>query len=187
VHGVDPAPAAQPEEGEMNGPRLMVLLIAVLALIAAGCGGDDSNEASGDDSAVVTETSGGDDDSTTTTDDEGSTATSDDDGIELEGECAEFAGLSAKLQNALSGSSDLNADAFDELADQVPEEIRDDYEVLAANFRELAEALEDVNLSSGATPSAEDLAKLQEVSQSLDTPEVREAAENIEAWAEENC
>jgi hypothetical protein len=167
----------------MNARRLAVLLLAALALLAAGCGGDDGgDEAAGTTDTAIVE----DDDSTTTTDDEGTT-TSDDDGIELEGECAEFAGLSARLQNALSGSGDLDADAFDELADQVPEEIRDDYEVLAANFRELAEALEDLDLSSGETPSPEDLAKLQEVSQSLDTPEVREAAENIEAWAEENC
>jgi hypothetical protein len=168
----------------MNARRLAVLLLAALALLAAGCGSDDG----GDEAAGTTDTAIVEDDtSTETTDGDGSETMTDDDGTALEGECAEFAGLTAKLQSALSGSGDLDADAFDELADQVPDEIKDDYEVLAANFRELAEALEDVDLSGGATPSAEDLAKLQEVTQSLDTPEVREAAENIEAWAEENC
>lgn len=155
-----------------------MLLLAVLALAAAGCGGDDDgDEAAGTtETAIVEETGTTDDDSTT-----------EDAGSALEGECAELAGISARLQQALTGSGELNADAFDELADEVPEEIRDDYEVLAANFRELAEALEGVDLSGGQTPSAEDLAKLQELSQTFDDPDVQQAAENIEAWARESC
>ena len=168
----------------MNARRLAVMLLAALALLAAGCGGDDG----GDEAAGTTDTAIVEDDSSTETTDDDATTTSD--GIELEGECAEFAGLSAKLSQALGGSSsDLSSatEVFDELADQVPDEIRDDYEVLAANFRELAEALEGVDLTSGETPSPEVLAQLQEVTQSLDTPEVREATANIEAWAAENC
>ena len=176
----------------MNGRRLAVLLLAALALLVAGCGGDDGgDEAAGTtDTAVVedtdsTETTEG---STTATDEE--STTSDDDGVALEGECARFAGLSAKLQQAVSGTSgDLESatEVFEEIADQVPEEIRDDYEVLAANFRELAEALKGIDLTSGQAPSAEALQKLQEVASKLDTPEARKATENIEAWARENC
>lgn len=173
----------------MNGRRLAVLLLAALALLAAGCGGDDENEASDETETTIVETT--DDDATETDDDATETddATEDDDDA-LGGECAEFAGLSARLSQALSGSSsDLGSasEVFDELADQVPAEIQDDYEVLADNFRELADALEGVDLSAGETPSQEDLARIQEITQSLDTPEVREAAENIEAWATENC
>ena len=173
----------------MNGRRLAVLLLAALALLAAGCGGDDENEASYETETTIVETT--DDDATETDDDATETddATEDDDDA-LGGECAEFAGLSARLSQALSGSSsDLGSasEVFDELADQVPAEIQDDYEVLADNFRELADALEGVDLSAGETPSQEDLARIQEITQSLDTPEVREAAENIEAWATENC
>jgi hypothetical protein len=169
----------------MNARRLAVLPLVALALLATGCGGDDG----GDEAAATTDTAIVEDSSTGTTDDDGST-TSSDDSVGLEGECAEFAGLSARLSQALGGStSDLNSatEVFDEVADQVPDEIRDDYEVLAANFKELAKALEGIDLSGDATPSAEDLAKLQGVSQSLDTPEVRQATENIEAWAAENC
>lgn len=174
----------------MNGQRLAVLLLAALALLVAGCGGDDESDAS-DETAIVETTN---DDGTETADDDG-TATETDDATDdgsaaLEGECAEFAGLSAKLSQALSGSSsdlDSASEVFDELADQVPDEIQDDYEVLADNFRELADALEGVDLSGGSAPSQEDLAKIQELTQTLDTPEVREAAQNIEAWATENC
>ena len=165
----------------MNGRRFGVLLLAVLALAAAGCGGDDDgDEAAGTtETAIVEETETTDDDSTTT-----------EAGGALGGECAEFAGLSAKLSQALGGTSgDLESatGVFDELADQVPDEIRDDYQVLAENFSKLAEALKDVDLSAGATPSPEDLAKIQEVTQSLDSAEVQEASQNIEAWASENC
>ena len=180
----------------MNGRRLAVLLLAALALLVAGCGGDDSNDAAGETDTVVVDDTGSsattDDDSTETSDD--ATETDDDTtetgGGVLEGECAEFAGLSARLSQALSGStSDLDSASgvFDELADQVPDEIRDDYRVLADNFRELASALEGVDLSSGEAPSPEVLAKIQEITQSMDSAEVQEASQNIEAWAKENC
>ena len=171
----------------MKGRRIAVLLLAALALVAAGCGGDDSNEASGDTDTAVVE-----DSDTTTESDDSATETEDatDASGALTGECAEFAGLSAKLSQAFAGSSsdlDSATEVFDELADQVPEEIRDDYEVLAKNIKEFADELKDLGLASGETPSPEDLAKLQEITQSLDSAEVREASQNIEAWAQANC
>jgi hypothetical protein len=48
--------------------------------------------------------------------------------------------------------------------------------VLAANFRELAAALEGVDL---AAPSPEDIAKIQEITQSMDSADVQEASRNI--------
>ncbi len=39
----------------MNGRRLTVLALAVLALAAAGCGGDDSTEAAGDTGTTAVE------------------------------------------------------------------------------------------------------------------------------------
>jgi hypothetical protein len=167
--------------------RLAVLLLAALALLVAGCGGDDSDSsASGDDAAVVeTETTATTDDTATEEED----ATTDDGTAALTGECANFAGLAAKLQTAFAGTTGIDsaAEVFDEVADQVPEEIRDDYQVLADNFKELADALKGIDLTSGETPSPEALAKLQELSTKLDTPEVRQATENLEAWARENC
>ena len=79
------------------------------------------------------------------------------------------------------------SEVFDELAEQVPEEIRDDYQVLADNFKEFADALKGVDLASGKTPDAETLAKLQEAATSLDSAEVQQASKNIEAWAQANC
>ena len=173
----------------MKGRRIAVLLLAALALVAAGCGGDDSNEAADDtDTAVV------DDSGTTTESDDSATetedATADSGSGALTGECAAFAGLSAKLSQAFAGTSgdlDSATEIFDQVADEVPEEIRDDYEVLANNIKEFADELKELNLAAGETPSAEDIAKLQEIAQGLDSAEVREASQNIEAWAQANC
>ena len=166
---------------------LAALLLAALALFVAGCGGDDGSDSASSDTAVV-ETESSDDGTETEASDDAMSATEDDD--ELGGECLKFADLGTKLQSAFgSGSGDIDdvSDVFDELADRVPEEIRDDYQVLADNFKEFAEALEGVDLSSGATPDAETLAKLQQAASSMDQPEVRQASENIEAWVSENC
>ena len=175
----------------MNKRWLAALLLAALALFVAGCGGDDGSDSASSDTAVVETEATDDDDATETeaSDDGTATDATEDDG-ELGGECAELAGLGSKLQGAFgSGSGDIDSvsEVFDELAERVPEEIRDDYQVLADNFKEFAEALEGVDLSSGATPDAETLAKLQEAATSMDQPEVQQASENIEAWVTANC
>ncbi len=172
---------------DVNGRRLAALLIAVVALVAAGCGGSDNNEASSDTvTAVATETTSMD---TTSTSDTSGTSTDSSVG-NLSGECAQFAGVSTKIAESLSGQNaniEDAAKAFDEIASQVPDEIKDDYQVIAENFSKIAEALKGVDLTSGKAPSAEALAKLQEVSTSMDSAEVQQATKNIEAWVQQNC
>jgi hypothetical protein len=167
----------------MKGWRLAALLLAALALLAAGCGGDDSDEASDAADTAVVETDASDD-----AGDTDMTETEDADAA-LGGECAEFAGLGAKLQSAfgVGGDVDSASEVFDELADRVPEEIRDDYRVLADNFKQFADALKGVDLTSGETPSPETLAKLQAAAAAMDQPEIQQASQNIEAWVQENC
>jgi hypothetical protein len=174
----------------MNAPRLAALLVAALALVAAGCGGS-SDEASSDTATAAVETTT----ETTTTEDmttSEETTTEASGGVEttaLTGKCAELAGLGSKLAAAMGGQDAGVADVsqlFDELADQVPEEIKADWQVLAANFQKIADALKGVDLSSG-TPDAATLEKLQKLSTTLDSQEVRQAAAHIEAWAKKNC
>ena len=178
----------------MNPRRIAALLIAVLALVAAGCGGSSSDEASSDtETTVATETTATEDttatEETTATTDDSETSTDIDLG-NLSGECAQFAGISSKLAQSLSGQ-DANiedaAKAFDEIADQVPDEIKDDYQVIADNFAKIADALKVVDLTSGQAPSPEALAKLQELSASMDSAEVQQASQHIEAWVQEHC
>jgi hypothetical protein len=172
----------------MNGRKMAVLLVAAIALVAAGCGGDSNNDASADtETTVVTDTTTSED---TTTTDSSATSTDATDIGDLSGECAQFAGISTKLAESISGqNADLESasKAFSEIADQVPDEIKADYEVIAKNFEKLAEALKGVDLTSGATPDAETLAKLQEVASSMDSAEVQQASQHIEAWVTENC
>ena len=165
----------------------------MLALVAAGCGGSSSDEASvGHRTAVATETTateydarGHDGDDRRLRDEH-----RDVDLGNLSGECAQFAGISSKIAQSLSGQ-DANiedaAKAFDEIADQVPDEIKDDYQVIAENFSKIAEALKGVDLTSGQAPSPEALAKLQELSASMDSAEVQQASQHIEAWVQQHC
>ena len=117
----------------MNVRKLMVLLLAVLALAVAGCGGDDSTAtASGDtDTTVVEETTTEDTTEETTTEDR-----RDDDRrrtASLGGKCAEFAGSRcedlAGVCPAATRASTRPSELFDELASEVPDEIRADFEV----------------------------------------------------------
>ena len=66
----------------------------------------------------------------------------------------------------------------------MPDEIADDYEVVAENFAKIAEGLQDLDLGSGGDAERRGPPKLQELTASLDSAEVREASENISAWAE---
>ena len=170
--------------------------IAVLALVAAGCGGDSNNESAGDTTTttVATETMTTTTEATTTTKatttTEESTSTDPSGDLALGGKCTEFAGISQKLSQSLSGqTADLQqaAKIFDEIADQVPDEIKADYQVIAENFKKIAEALKGVDLTSGQAPNPEALAKLQQLSQSMDSPKVQQATAHIEAWVKQNC
>ena len=186
--GDEPTRLTTTKGDEVNGRRIAALLIAVLALVAAGCGGSSSDEASSDtETTVATEATATDD--MTATDDDSETSTDVDLG-NLSGECAQFAGISSTLAQSLSGQ-DANiedaAKAFDEIADQVPDEIKDDYQVIAENFSKIADALKGVDLTSGQAPSPEALAKLQELSASMDSAEVQQASQHIEAWVQEHC
>jgi hypothetical protein len=173
--------------GQMNGRKLAALLVAALALVAAGCGGS-SNEASSDTTTAETTTEAPSTAETTTTE-QTSTGSSGAGAAALTGKCADLAGLGSKLAAAMGGQDAGVADVsklFDEMADQVPDEIKADWQVLAQNFQKIAEALKGVDLSSG-TPDAATLAKLQKLSTTLDSQEVRQAAAHIEAWAKKNC
>jgi hypothetical protein len=183
--------------------RVLVVPIAALALVAAGCGGDSSSESSADatETTVAAETTMTTEETTAaeeTTDSSASasasasasSSSSSSGDLGLGGKCKEFAGVSQQLAASLSGqTADLQeaSKIFDEIADQVPDEIKADYQVIADNFKKIADALKGVDLTSGKAPSPEVLAKLQELAKSMDSPKVKQATEHIQAWVTENC
>jgi hypothetical protein len=175
----------------MNARKLAALLVAALALVAAGCGGS-SDEGSSDTATVAAEdttTEATTTEDMTTTEETTSADTATEASSALTGKCADLAGLGSKLAAAMGGQDSGVADVsqlFDDLADQVPDEIKADWQVLAQNFQKIADALKGADLSSG-TPDAATLAKLQKLATTLDSKEVQQAAAHIEAWANKNC
>ena len=110
-------------------------------------------------------------------------------------DCTELTELSTKFTQALgaatsgSGAPDLEetAKAYEEFADDVPEEVRDAFQTVAAAFTTYAEVLKDVDLGSGETPDPETLAKLAEAATALNDTELTAASAEIAAWATKNC
>ena len=114
--------------------------------------------------------------------------------MSLEG-CTELSELSVKFAQALGAASsgtgapdlDETAKAYEEFADEVPEEIRDAFRTVAAAFSTYAEVLKDIDFSSGEAPDPETMAKFADAAKALDNTELTAATAEIEAWAKQNC
>ena len=177
---------------------VIAVSVAALLLVAAGCGGssssaDDSTTAIETTDATATDTSDSTDTSGGTDTSSGSDTTDSDEDVSLAG-CEELGELSAKYTEALGaatagGKVDLEATAkaYEDFADEVPEEIRDAFKTVAAAFGEYADILKDVDLSAGETPDPDKLAEIAEAMQKLDNAELTAASAEIEAWAKKNC
>ena len=179
--------------------RTMVIAasVAALLLVAAGCGGSSSSSEGGatgtieSSDTIAADTTSGTDTSSTDTSGMDTTSTGD---VSLEG-CTKLTELSVKFSQALgaattgSGAPDLQATAkaYEDFADEVPEEIRDAFRTIAAAFGTYADVLGDLDLSSGKTPDAKTMQKLAEAAQKLDNTELTAASAEIEAWAKKNC
>lgn len=84
------------------------------------------------------------------------------------------------------------ADVLDDAADRVPDEISDDFRVIASAYRVFADAFVDMNLdftdpAAVAALGAEDLAKLEAAGQAMSSAEVQEATDNLEAFLAQHC
>jgi hypothetical protein len=104
--------------------------------------------------------------------------------------CREYVQLISSYASALSGAGGTDteraAQALQDVADQAPDEIRDDFQTLADAYSKIADALKGVDLSSG-TPDASAIAKLQKLSQEIDEQKVTQASTNISTWLTKNC
>jgi hypothetical protein len=170
--------------------RWLTIAVAVLglALVGAGCGGDDE-EAADETTVVVTDTLGTDDTTEDTTDDGTTTDDSDDPLLFASEDCRELAAAASALGSAFAspGSQVEGSEAFEELADRIPDEIEDDFQVLAEAYSSYADVIADIDIQPGEVPSAEDLQALQQALATIDQQEVTQASANITAWVTENC
>jgi hypothetical protein len=172
--------------------RLTVaIVLVVFALAGAGCGGGD--EASGTTDATTTETSTTDTttDGTateeTTTED---TTTSDTDlsGALADEDCLQLASIGATFAQAITGATDDEAaQAFQNLVDDVPDEIKADVQVLADWFAQYTAKLQDIGIEAGQTPTADQLQQLQAALVATNQQELEAASQRLQTWANENC
>ena len=165
--------------------RWLALLVLALALVAAGCGGDDDSSASDETTIEETTTTT---EATTSEDETSSDTDTDVAGILGDEDCLQLASIGATFAQAISGATDEEAvEAFQQLADEVPDEISADVQTLADWFAEYASTLEDIGLQAGQVPSAEQLQQLQTELAATDQEELSAASERLQAWANENC
>ena len=175
----------------MRGKAFWAIALAAIGvlLLTAACGGGDDESAAGTEAAATTESPAATD-ATDTTSDDSSDDSGDEPSFEGSSDCVELAQLGAKVSEALSGTGgdvEKTEEFLNEFADKAPDEISDDFQVIADAYSKIAEALGDVDIASGETPDPEALAKLQELSTELDQAKLQEANTNITAWVTENC
>lgn len=164
----------------------VVFVVLALAFVGAGCGG-------GDDSSGATDTTLTETTATEETTTEGTTTeetTTDTSGGLASGDCAELVNASAELAQAFAaagatGDSGGASDFFDQF--EAPDEIREDFQVLATAYAEYAAALQDIGLESGQTPTPDQLQQFQQALASIDQPAVAAASERISTWVNTNC
>jgi hypothetical protein len=175
--------------------------IAVLAFVVAGCGGSSDSGSNAAADTAATETAASTDDMSTettsadtTSADTGTSSTDTNSVTGLSGECTSLAEASRKFSEASakvgqSGGNDLGAtaDAFEDLAAAAPDELKDDFRVLADVMKQYSEVLKDVDLKAGEVPSADQVAKLARLGQSLGAQKVQRASAAIATWTTEHC
>jgi hypothetical protein len=175
--------------------RWLMVVVAVLGLafVGAGCGGGDEEAA--DDDATVTITTETDTTDTGETTDDGTTDDGDGTGTGvLTEDClaavAAFVSLSQAVGAATtgggSGASEFS-DELEEFADKAPAEVQDDIRTLADAYAAFIDELSDLDLQEGQAPSGDQIQALTAASEKLNTPEVTQASENFNAWAQTNC
>jgi hypothetical protein len=172
---------------------LIVLAVLALAFAGAGCGGDDDESAS--DTTTITDSIGTDETTDETTTEEETTTDGETDtdlGDFASDDCAELVNASSAIGAALSGANtpdevEAASERFQQFADEVPEEIQDDVQVLADVYAKYIDVIADIDLQEGETPSAAQIQQLTAALGSIDQQAVTEASTNLSTWAEENC
>jgi hypothetical protein len=154
---------------------LTIIVVLALALLGAGCGGGDDESAT-DTDTVTTETDGTTGETTIAADD-----------------CQALVQASSSLTQAFAAAGGANPDAeqanelLDEWAENAPDEIRDDIQVLAEAYGTYVTALDEVDFESGQTPSAEEIQAFQDAISEIDQEEVTTASQNLQTWSNDNC
>jgi hypothetical protein len=170
-----------------------VMLLAALALLAAGCGGGGKNSAATTEAATTEATTTEAATTEEATTEEATTTEATDTtslgGIASSGNCKELQDLSTKLASVFSSTNPKPADikkeaqVLNEFADKAPSEIKAEFKTVAAFVDKVADIYG--NVKPGQAPDAATLQKLQGLR--ADAQKVSAAGQKIAAWAEKNC
>jgi hypothetical protein len=160
--------------------RVLLALLALVALAFVGCGGDDDDDAVGSGSG------------TTISDDDLEDAA---DAAGVDKECLAgvqaYSAFAASGSAAYTGGTDLekSVDAFEAYAKKAPEAIRDDMKVLADAYSGWFQAIADSGWdpSSGKQPTPEQAQALSEAGAELDDEAVTTASNNVSSYFDEHC
>ena len=178
---------------------LTIVLSLVLVLSAAGCGKKKTTtttttttttEATTTAAATTTEAA-----STETTTTESTTTTASGTGLGAlasSSNCQALIGLGTALSQAFSGSganADLGKEAeiLKQFADKAPAELKADFTTMANALGKIADAMKGYKPSAGKVPDAATIAKLQQLSASLDVQALTAASQHIATWSAANC
>jgi hypothetical protein len=160
------------------------------AMTETGSTGTDAmteTESTGTDAMTETDTGA------MTTEDEAdsSTGTTDLSALGTTEDCQELSNLSTELGNAFGGTPSSDTEEYGEFlqafADRAPEEIRDDFQVIADFYGKWLDAMRDADFEAGETPTPEQIQKLTEIVQSVDPAKLTAASANISTCVTENC
>lgn len=170
-----------------------VVVASLVALLAVSCGGGSTGEDTTTTQAAEAET-------TTTSaapeDTEGDTG----DLSELSAVCLEAtqamaeaaSSYSTGLAEAFTGTLDdealhAAADQLQAMADAAPDEIKDDFKMIADAMAAFYSAFGEIGYEPGAAPTPEQAAQLAALAETFDNDAFNDASLNIEAWFEDNC
>lgn len=97
------------------------------------------------------------------------------------GAAALFGGADEELERSLADLEDLG--------DDVPDEIKDEFELFVEVYNDVVEEFADLDYdpTSGEAPSEEAMAALTALGERFEDSEFQEASERIQAWFTENC
>jgi hypothetical protein len=166
--------------------NVVVILAAGLVTVAAGCGGGGKKSAATTSGAL---THAG----TTTL--QNTTGSGPGPSFASAKNCQDMAGLAAKVAAAVAASGNAanvlqtESTEIQALAKAAPSEIRGDFQTFATAFSGFLHTLQSAGykLGSKTPPTAAQVAAFTKAARSFDTPKLRQAEQNLSAWARQNC
>ncbi len=163
---------------------------AVLVLALAGCG---SKKSSSPPAQTATSSSSSSSAASSSSSSSSGSSSSRSSSFASTKNCAQLASLASKVASSLAPSGNQATDlkneekAFDALGAAVPDEIKGDFKTFSDAFKKFVDTITSAGVTSGATPSAAQLQKLQEASKAFSTPKLQLAEKHLSAWAQKNC